>query len=222
MSIAGLDTVQMRGSEYTSSDSSVLGKDDFLQLLVAQLKAQDPLNPMESTAFTAQLAQFSSLEQLYNVNDSLGNMLASQASLSNAQTVGFIGKTVRATGNSIEVKDGISDALDFELPSDAKAVFIDIYDSAGGFVRRIESHTRGAGKQSLKWDGADDRGKTVSDGVYTFEVSAVGFQDEALHPTTMTTGKVTGVTFENGMSCLMAGNKKIPLNTLVEVSESED
>lgn len=222
MSISGLETVQMRESQYTSSDTGTLGKDDFLQLLVAQLRAQDPLNPMESTEFTAQLAQFSSLEQLYNVNDGLGNMLTSQTSLTNAQSVGFIGKTVKATGGSIEVKDGVPDALHFDLPSDANKVFIDIYDAGGGFVRRIEEDAKNAGKQALTWKGGDSRGNTVSDGVYSFEVSAVGFQNESLHPTTLTEGKVTGVTFENGAACLMAGNIKIPMHTVIEVNESGD
>ncbi len=78
-----------------------LGKEDFLKLFTSQLKNQDPLKPMDSTEFTAQLAQFSSLEQLFNLNDGMQKMLSFQGSLNNGMTAGFIGKTVVA-------KDGVS------------------------------------------------------------------------------------------------------------------
>jgi flagellar basal-body rod modification protein FlgD len=92
-----------------------MGKDDFLHLLVTQLKAQDPLNPMDSTAFTAQLAQFSSLEQLQNINSTLGTLNASQAESTNSQAVQFIGKTITAVGDSLEVRNGQSEDLHFSL-----------------------------------------------------------------------------------------------------------
>jgi len=78
-----------------------MGKEDFLRLFTTQLKNQDPLKPMESTEFTAQLAQFSSLEQLFNLNDGIQKMLTVQDSMSNGMTAGFIGKTVVA-------QDGVS------------------------------------------------------------------------------------------------------------------
>jgi len=222
MSIAGLETVQTRGNEYSSSKPSVLGKDDFLHLLVAQLKAQDPLNPMESTEFTAPLAQFSSLEQLHNINENLGNIQATQASFTNSQSVGFIGKTVSAAGNSIGLKDGVSDDIHYELSADAKTAFIHVYDAHGNFVKGIENHGLSAGKQILKWDGTDEKGNAAPDGIYTFEVFAVDSDDEAVNATTFMTGKVTGVTFKNGTARLLAENREIPLNTVIEVSETTD
>ena len=72
MSIVGLNQVSSQGATTSAAKSQTMGKDDFLRLLVTQLQAQDPLNPMDSTGFTAQLAQFSSLEQLQNINSNLG------------------------------------------------------------------------------------------------------------------------------------------------------
>ena len=87
--------------DITSSAGKTLGKEEFLKLFTNQLKYQDPLNPLENTEFSAQLAQFSSLEQLFNINKGLEQMISFQGSMNNGMTVGFIGKTVEAA-------DGVS------------------------------------------------------------------------------------------------------------------
>lgn len=222
MTIAGLDTVTMSGSESYTPKSDILGKDDFLQLLVAQLKAQDPLNPMENTEFTAQLAQFSSLEQLTNINETMGNLQVSQTSLNNSQAVDFIGKSIQASGNSIHLTNGVSDDIHFELGADANAVFINVYDSTGSFVKTVKSGALNTGQQTLNWDGTDSEGNRVPDGAYTFEVLAEGANDEMVSTTTFTTGKVTGVTFKDGNACLLVGNLEIPADTVIQVTEESN
>lgn len=223
MTISGVDAVTTSGSELDKTQkANILGKDDFLKLLVAQLQAQDPLNPMDSTEFTAQLAQFSSLEQLANINDNIGNLQASQTLIGNSQVIDFIGKTVQASGNSIYLANGVSDDIQFELGGDAKAVFVNVYDATGAFVKTVESGTLNAGQQDLTWNGTDSNGNKVSDGVYTFEVLAVDENDETVNTTTFTTGKVSGVTFKNGTPVLLTGNQEIPLSSVIEVAESEN
>jgi len=113
MSVTGLESVQSAGNTSTSSSKAVLDNEDFLNLLVAQLQAQDPLNPMDSTDFTAQLAQFSSLEQLQNMNESMEYLLLYQSSMNNAQAVSFIGKEIRAIGNQTQVNEGVVDPIHF-------------------------------------------------------------------------------------------------------------
>src|SRR5512145_3299493 len=88
----------------TTSTKNILGKDEFLKMLIAQLKHQDPLNPMDGTAFTAQLAQFSSLEQLQNINTQLTSFTKQQQSLGNTQAVNLIGREVLAKGNAIQAE----------------------------------------------------------------------------------------------------------------------
>jgi flagellar basal-body rod modification protein FlgD len=82
-----------------SGADNLLGKDDFLRLFVTQMKYQNPLNPMDNTEFTAQLAQFSSLEQLTNINSQLTDLLSYQNSLHNTLTASFIGKNVKFSGD---------------------------------------------------------------------------------------------------------------------------
>ena len=108
MSITPIDSSAVSTETQTSASAEILGKDDFLNLLVAQLQHQDPLNPAESTEFTAQLAQFSSLEQLSNINDNLKNMELFQTSVTNSQAVSYIGKEITAKGNaSAEVQGDV-------------------------------------------------------------------------------------------------------------------
>ena len=97
--MAGVDSIGSSGNTVTSTTSlktKDLGKDEFFKLLIAQLKNQDPLNPQDGSAFAAQLAQFSSLEQLTNINTALAAQNANYASLLNAQAVNLIGKEVSA------------------------------------------------------------------------------------------------------------------------------
>ncbi len=202
------------------SESSVVGKEDFLKLLVTQLQNQDPLNPSESTEFTAQLAQFSSLEQLTNVNENLEYLHLYQASINNAQSVDFIGKTVKAAGDSISVSDGVSEKICFDLPKDASGTLISIYDDADNLVATLNAGSLNSGEQSLTWDGTDSEGNSVSDGDYTFKVAATDADGNTIEVSTFTTARVTGVTFENGTTYLMAGGKRIPLGDVVEVLET--
>jgi len=102
----------------TTSPKTVLGKDEFMKMLIAQLKHQDPLNPMDGTAFTAQLAQFSSLEQLQNINTQLSSFTKQQQSLGNTQAVNLIGREVLAKGDTV-VAQGKPVDLSYVLSSDA-------------------------------------------------------------------------------------------------------
>jgi flagellar basal-body rod modification protein FlgD len=203
-------------------DSSVVGKEDFLKLLVTQLQYQDPLNPAESTEFTSQLAQFSSLEQLTNVNKNLEYLQLYQASINNSQAVDFIGKTVSASGNTISVSDGVSDELSFELPEDAANVTISIYDASGELAGTIESGDLSEGTQSVVWNAEDPEGNTVSDGDYTFEVAAVDSEGNEIAVSTFTKVTITGVTFEEGTAYLLAGAQKIAMGDVREVYGSSE
>ena len=190
--------------------------------LVAQLQHQDPLSPMESAEFTAQLAQFSSLEQLGNVNDKLDYLQLCQASLNNSKAVSLIGKNVEAVGNSIYLNNGTSNDLNFELGSDASSVDISIYDASGNLVQNIQGGALNSGEQTIKWDGADNEGNKLSDGIYFFEVFARDADENQVPAQTFTNGRVTEVIFKNGDTCLVAGEREISVNDVIRIAEPED
>jgi flagellar basal-body rod modification protein FlgD len=206
-------------SSAATAASKAMGKDAFLTLLITQLQHQDPLNPTDSTEFTAQLAQFSSLEQLSNVNENLNTLKLYQASINNAQAVSFIGKNIVSKGKTLPVTSGQPAACEFELSADAKRVVVSIYDAAGSFVKDIQATALKAGKQSLSWDGKDRNGNTVADGSYSFEVQAESASGEKVGVTTYSKGTVTGVTFEDGVTYLIVGRTKVAIGDVTQVSQ---
>jgi flagellar basal-body rod modification protein FlgD len=209
------------GAQLTALPSKVLDKDDFLNLLITQLQNQDPLNPTDSVEFTAQLAQFSSLEQLGNVNDNLQELKNFQASINNSQAVSLIGKTITANGNSILLTAEEPVECNFKLEDDAALVVANIYDSTGEFVTAFESSNMAAGQHSLFWDGTDKNGNRMPDGHYTFEIMAADVNGKAIEAATFFTGCVDKVKFENNSSFLISGSQKISLGDVVQVAAPE-
>jgi flagellar basal-body rod modification protein FlgD len=213
-----IDSSTSGGALLGTAQSNVMGKDDFLNLLITQLQNQDPLNPTDSTEFTAQLAQFSSLEQLGNVNENLTELKHVQASINNSQAVALIGKAITAVGNSIQLTDAGAVQCDFSLNDDAAVVVASIYDSTGEFVADFESRSLSDGQHALYWDGTDNQGNRMANGTYTFEILAADAKGREIGSTTFFSGTVERVTFENDTSYLISGNQKIALEDVVEVA----
>ena len=157
------------GQSVTSKTTTTktLGKDDFMKLLLAQLKNQDPLKPLDGTDFAAQLAQFSSLEQLSNMNAELKNQSVNQMTMNYAQSVNMIGKdVVTNSGNSLVVSGPTTD-LNYKLSADAETVTITILDKKGNLVKTWDETAQKAGMNKVTWDTSD-----VEKEDYTFQVIA--------------------------------------------------
>ena len=217
----GIETVTAGGTESSTPSKKVLDKDAFLNLLVTQLQNQDPLNPTDSVEFTAQLAQFSSLEQLSNVNDNLEQMQNYQASINNSQAVSLIGKEITAEGNALRLDNGGPIGCNFELDESAAVVTVSVYDSTGEFVKSIEGQDLAAGQNTLLWDGTDQNGNQVADGGYTFEILAADAEGGSIKATTFFTGTVDKVTFENNQAYLISGIQKFALGNIIQVGAHE-
>jgi len=194
-----------------------LGKDDFLRLMIAQLQAQDPTNPLDAQDFSAQLAQFSSLEQQVTTNKTLEEISGNQAALNNSSMIGLIGKSVNSTGNSIEFLPGQSQTLSYQLPENSNSVTVDIFDSAGNKVISIAPGGQSAGVNSVQWAGLDSKGNTVPAGTYTFKVTAKDASGNELDTTTFTSGKVSEIVFENGITYAIVNGNKIPAGEISRV-----
>lgn len=218
MAIDAISQAAATGASATAAASKSMGKDAFLRLLVTQLQNQDPLNPADSTEFTAQLAQFSSLEQLSNINQNLETLNLFQASINNAQAVSLIGKEVLARGNSVEKQGSLPVSCEFELEAAAARVVMSIYDSAGGFVTELVGGSQPEGRGSLAWDGRDRNGSPVADGLYTFETQAEGSDGKKVAAGSLIRGRVSGVTLDGGTPLLMVGERRLAFGNVLQVS----
>lgn len=200
-----------------------MGKEDFLQLLVAQLKSQDPMNPLKGQEFAAQLAQFSSLEQLLNINETLGNQSTSNGRLANrinsSMATNLLGKEVQATGNSIQwLGEADEVPLSFELTDPASDVTITIRDATGEPVFKQEMGSLSAGLHDFAWDGADGNGNEVPRGNYTFSVEAVDSDGNAVETTSYLNGTVDRVTFGSDSGPLLwVNDNPIPMDQVLSV-----
>jgi flagellar basal-body rod modification protein FlgD len=198
-----------------------LGRDAFLTMLVAQLQHQDPLNPMEGTDFTAQLAQFSSLEQMFETNDILESIHGSLDTGTEDSCLDYIGKQVMSEDDTLTLKDGISPEGSFTIEQPAE-VMVFIYDSSGCEIKRLYAGQCEAGVHGIVWDGSDNEGYTVPDGTYHFEISAIDHLGRDVEAKTSVTGKVDGVTYQEGTPYLMIEDRLIDPLSVVKVWLPED
>jgi len=193
--------------------NNVMGKDEFFKMLIAQLQNQDPLNPMDGTDFTAQLAQFSSLEQLTNVNSNLEAVTAYQKLMSGVQAVSLIGKEITAEGNTVKAS-GSSVDITYNLPEDVSEGTVSIYKTDGTFVETIKFENQGEGINSVSWDCS-----SVEEGIYTFEVSATNAAGDSVAVDTLVKGEVTGVNFLNGQSYVIVDDAEIPFLSVISIKD---
>ena len=199
-------------------DEDPLGRDAFLKMLVAQMEHQDPLNPMEGTDFSAQLAQFSSLEQLFNVNDTLEDLAASMGSKGQENILDYIGKEITSEDNNLNLKDGkISNGL-FTLTEPSEAM-ITIYDAFGQEITTLFPGQLEAGTHQVDWDGRDRTGVSVSDGTYKFQVTAVTESGAHVPVKTEATGLVTGVTYDSGYPYLVVDDRWVDPATVTKIQD---
>jgi len=162
----------------TSAESRLVGDyNSFLLLLTAQLKNQDPLSPLDATQFVSQLSQFSQVEQMIASNQKLEKIISAMGASSTFADIGLIGRTVEVVGNAAELKNGGVDVA-YRLDKDATQAAVAIRDAEGTIVRTLAVDPR-AGEHRLTWDGTDNDGDQLDDGIYTFEFGAA---DEAGKP----------------------------------------
>jgi len=197
-----------------------LGKEDFLTLLVTQMRHQDPLSPMDSVQFTSQLAQFSSLEQMFGMNESLGNIQESLGSQEEGNLLAYIGKTVKADDNRVGLKDGQSEAGLYAM-DDRANVTITIRNADGIVVREMEEGWKAPGEHTFQWDGRNSNGLTLKDGIYNFEARALDEADSEVDTRSYISGEVTGVTYESSIPCLIVGDKWVAPENIVLIGQTD-
>ncbi|PRB80564.1 flagellar hook assembly protein FlgD [Pseudomonas sp. MYb185] len=165
-----LDQYQVDQSRFAKGDE--LGKNEFLQLLVAQLNNQDPLSPQENGEFIAQLAQFSTVEGIEKMNSTMDSMVSSFQSSQALQASSLVGRTVIIPTDEAMVDTDSDFTGQLALPHASPAVVVNVYDEAGSVVATINMGGLDAGIHEFVWDGQDASGNPLPSGKYTFEAQA--------------------------------------------------
>lgn len=192
--------------------------DAFLDLLVTQMQNQDPLEPMEPQEFTNQLVQFASVEQALATNDKLDQLVGLQSGNQAATAAAFIGHEVKATGDQVML-DGGSARIGYELDDEAKSATIEITSSEGTPVRTLQLDGA-AGSHEVVWDGRNDNGNAVADGVYTITLSAVNENDQTVQGRTTTFGTVSGFEIRDNDIVLNIGDLEVDFDKVRSVREA--
>jgi flagellar basal-body rod modification protein FlgD len=194
-----------------------MNKDDFMKLFIAQLQYQDPLKPQDASAMLDQLSQLTLVEQSYNNNTSLNNLLTAQNNSTTLNSVSFIGKDIKANGNSISFDGTNSTALQFNLPVAVASADIVIKDASGTVVRAATTGALNANDTAIAWNGRDNSGNLLPAGAYNFSVTAKTAGGATTQVTTYTSGLVDGISQVNGTPMLTIGAASVALSDVISV-----
>ncbi|MBB16194.1 hypothetical protein CMK22_13035 [Candidatus Poribacteria bacterium] len=194
-----------------------LGKEDFLNLLVTQLKYQDPLEPMKNNEFIAQTAQFSALEQMQELNKSFESQMSLQRNISDMMRTQYIGKTVQVPGSKVQLAGGKPVEIGASLSAPAGVRF-EMYNERGEMVSSTNLGMQNAKTVSVFWDGRDQEGVLQPDGDYTFRVIGINETGESVQVEPLMSGQVSKISYEDNETRLYVNGESILASEIVSAS----
>ncbi len=197
-----------------------LDKDAFMTLLLTQMKNQDPTNPLKSHEMAAQLAQFTSLEKLSNIDSGIEKMNSNKNPSQSFEALNFIGKSVLTDSSKIN-RTNVNEMhdLNFKLAGDAVKAEIQVKDAAGNVIRNLSANSLKTGKNTFTWNGMMDDGTPAPQGEFTFDVVARASNNAKVHVETKMEGVVTGVSFTAKGPQVMVGKQAIDLADIKSITD---
>ncbi len=216
--LKSLQKTDSKNSSTTGQAGSALGKDAFLQLLVTQMKNQNPLDPQENGEFVAQLAQFSSLEGIQSLNDSVNGILTGIGSSQALQATSLVGRSVIVQTDKAVVDTTASFNGQVVVPQSISDGKVSIKDKDGNVVKTIQLGAQKAGTTDFIWDGTNEKGEKVAPGTYTFTAETT-VEGKAKTLSTLLPARVNSVSFQNGSEMMLdlAGIGKIGISKVTSI-----
>lgn len=190
----------------------------FLNLLVTQLKNQDPLEPMDATEFTSQLVQFASVEQQIYQNSNLEKLVEAAHVTQVSNLANYLGTTIEAQTDYMNLLNSAA-TFSFNLLDQASANSITIKDAAGTTVRTLTGDLT-TGRHEITWDGKDDNANQLEDGMYSFAVNALNKDGVSIEYSRSVIGRVTAAGSDAGSVRLYLGDVKVSLDDILSVKET--
>jgi flagellar basal-body rod modification protein FlgD len=206
-------------STVPANPSGDMGVDTFMKLLVAELKNQDPNQPMDAREMVTQLSQLTGVEKLSDMDQKLTDLSTANTAANSVQSAGLIGKTVSADAHNLNLSSGKNPTGNYQVQGAANSVKVQISDSAGKLIRTVTGGAQSPGPRSFLWDGKDDVGMRVPDGTYTFAVTAQDAKGIPVATSTQVSGLVTEVTYESGAPEVVVGGAQVPLADVTSIAQ---
>jgi flagellar basal-body rod modification protein FlgD len=200
----------------TAEDKSVLGKDDFLTLLLVELQHQDPTEPMDSEKILTQTSQLATLESTENTNKALEELAASLGASQQFSTISAIGKTADLGSDAISLDEGTDATFEVYFPSDIEQGTVEITDSDGKVVKTLDVGTNPSGVYQFTWDGTDQAGNNATSAIYHVNASYTDPEGNALK-TRLGAYPIESIRFESGSTLVKVGSSYVPLENVVEI-----
>lgn len=213
-------TQQQREVEAEGSGQE-LGQDAFLRLMIAQLNNQDPLSPQDNGEFISQIAQFSSVEGITNVNNSINALLEEVRSGRTVEAASLIGQTVEINSNVGRLVEGEGLSGSYVLGASSPTVTLNITDSVGSLVYSENLGTRPAGEHRFTWDGIGDDGSVLPSGDYNISVTALE-NGESVQLSTQVAEVVEGLFLDAGNNVILnlASGQSVAISDIQRLSQT--
>lgn len=226
MSLLGATTTATSGDTGTTTSTAAASKqkldedlNQFLNLLVTQLKNQDPLSPMDANEFTSQLVQFASVEQQIYQNANLEKIYNLQNANQVSNLVNYLDTTIEYSSREVNVEEGGGATVKYQLESNAKNAYITIRNEKGETVFTQQAQTD-TDLHTFEWDGKDSDNQQVPAGVYEVWVSGFDTAGDLVNVSQTAFGRVTGVSSADGTPWLIVGGISVKQDNVLSVREN--
>ncbi|HXA36384.1 MAG TPA: flagellar hook capping FlgD N-terminal domain-containing protein [Steroidobacteraceae bacterium] len=205
----------------TSASATTLGGTDFLTLMLAQLKNQDPTSPVDSNTFLAQLAQLSEVQGITQLNTSFSSLSSSLSANQALQASSLLGHQALVASSTAQLAASGTVSGAVNVPQTTSSVVLSISDAGGNVVRTIGLGAQSAGLANYSWDGKETNGSQAPAGTYTLAVQYAGQTKTSTAATTLVNGTVESVSMgagSAGMTLNVAGVGSVPFSSLQQIS----
>lgn len=208
---------------FDSSNTHELSSQDFLTLMLQELQYQDPLAPQDSESMMNQMAQLNMVNQLGDVNSNLGMLQMYEAAVNNTLAINLVGKAVEARVDDFNYPGTGNQDFYYNVPEGIDSITISITDEEGNLINSYDVPADEVGKQTFTWNGLDENGDQVEEGIYNIKVEGiVEGEGESGGPASYELGaymrvKIDSILFQNGQIIVKAGDQEIPIENIAEV-----